>query len=760
MSRQGTTYEDPANERMTSSQSVAMVRGYFVMMAGILGCMVMGFVLMFYSVTLWGMLIGMIVGGVEAAAIVAGLAGYYYVAIMMPISQGSCLSAQCWETPEKVFGSWLVSEQPFTEIPLDEADRIMPVRIPFGEFGKNTKKPEGSEGESDGLEIIEEVRVRCPDEKCVKGDTLILGDNHEIENTQIGSRCLGLNGLGTVTHTFKREYTGQMIRIKAHGLLPVEVTPEHPILVGTFSHKRGTRKCLPNHHIEKLLSIHYKPAKALQPRWINGKRNSEYDCLIIPNLKGATGIHKLDMTTFASASGYKNAITRFKLPTSLPLNEDSAWLLGLYVAEGNYAKNGAVFNLGSHEVEIEKRLLQTIRELGLRSWIAPSPETSRVIYIRSTIIARAFKEWCGNLAAHKQIPEFILLHNDLKIVQAFLDGYLAGDACDDDGYNNHTGGYYVATTVSRLLALQLQLLVVRLGQYATVHINRKVHFGLGECTNLRDQYYVHVRKYPYQNQQFKRANGVVLAPIRQLTQRPYIGAVFNLETSDNTYLVNNVAVHNCQYHFKDFAVDHGQLYHKFPFLQFKTYAYVMTPSSASFQQAVIISPCKIDSLRKITDLIFFKGFPAMASTVFLSLTRVFELDQHSVFGGPVYVVNFSSWHVEITQQLAGFTPAYMIPNQEQIIKILNLWGIREALQLMQQIATLKAQVESLQGSQIDFDKGVEATAAHIRKQEDLMDLFPRRVGMKWLKPKVLALIIGIVIAAIVATYLLATYVFK
>ena len=381
MSRQGITYEDPANDRITSSQSVQMVRGYFLMLGGILGCMVMSFIGLFYAATLFGWLIGMIVGGVEAAGIIAGLAGYYYVAIMMPISQGSNLSAQCWESSSQLFGAWLISEQPLSEIPMDEEERLMPVRIPFGEFGKDVKKPEGSEGESEGLEVIEEVHVRCPNPKC--------------EN-----------------------------------------------------------------------------------------------------------------------------------------------------------------------------------------------------------------------------------------------------------------------------------------------------------------------------------------------------------------------------HFKEFTVDHGQIYHKFPFLQFKTFAYVMTPSNASFQQAVIISPCKIDSLRKITDLIFFKGFPAMASTTFLSLTRVFELDQHSAFGGPVYVVNFSSWHVEITQRLAGFTPAFMIPNQEQIIKILNLWGIREALQLTQQNATLKAQIESLQGSQIDFDKGVEMTAANIRKQEDLMDMFPRRVGMRWLKPKVLALIAATIIGVAVAVYLLTTYVFK
>lgn len=280
MSRQEAVYEDPANERMTSSQSVAMVRGYFVMMAGILSCMVMGFVLMFYSITLWGMLIGMIVGGVEAAAIVAGLAGYYYVGVMMPISQGSCFSVQGWESPSLVHGDWLVSEQPLSEIQMDDDDCLMPVRIPSSKLGKKNKPSQNGEGEEE-LEVIEELRTKSPP--------------------------------------------------------------------------------------------------------------------------------------------------------------------------------------------------------------------------------------CSN----------------------------------------------------------------------------------EKCT--------------------------------------------------------------CERHSMEFPVEYGQIYHKLN-LQFRTYAYVMIPSNASFRQAVIISPCKIDQFRKITDLIFFKGFPAMASTTFLSVTRVFEMDEHSQFGGPVYIVNFSSWHVELAQQLTDSLP--------------------------------------------------------------------------------------------------------
>lgn len=216
----------------------------------------------------------------------------------------------------------------------------------------------------------------------------------------------------------------------------------------------------------------------------------------------------------------------------------------------------------------------------------------------------------------------------------------------------------------------------------------------------------------------------------------------------------------CQYHTVKFRVDYAEIFNKIPELTFETHAYVMTPTNASFKQAVLISLCKIDELRDIQDLIFFKGFPAMASTKFISASRLFEMDQHvPVFGAPLYVISFSSKHVELAQQLAGFTPAFMVPTLEKVVQVYNLWGVREALRLMQQNATLQAQVDSLTGAQIDFNKATEATAANINKQETLMDLTPKRIGTGFLQGKYIALMAAIGISAAIITYLLL-YVIK
>ena len=207
---------------------------------------------------------------------------------------------------------------------------------------------------------------------------------------------------------------------------------------------------------------------------------------------------------------------------------------------------------------------------------------------------------------------------------------------------------------------------------------------------------------------------------------------------------------------KQISLDTGEIYHRLPFLEFETYGYVMTPNPGStpFEKAIIISPCKIDSLRTIRDLIFFKSMPVMARTTYVTLCRVFEMDTGTEFSAPAYVITSSSWHIELTQRLAGFTPAYMVPNMSRIVEIYNMWGITEAMKLKQQLATAKSRIDSLEANQPEFRMALEAGIAHERKQEELIDMFPRTIRTRWLQPKYLVLMAVAVISTIIITYML------
>lgn len=217
----------------------------------------------------------------------------------------------------------------------------------------------------------------------------------------------------------------------------------------------------------------------------------------------------------------------------------------------------------------------------------------------------------------------------------------------------------------------------------------------------------------------------------------------------------------CKFHREEFIAEYGQLYLMYPWLQFKTYAYIITPNpgTAPFRHAVLICPCPLNSLNSIQDLIFYKGFPVTTSTKFVCLSRVFEMDERNeTYGGPCFILSFSSWHVEKAQQLSGFTTAFMVPNRERVIEIYNLWGIKDAETLREQLSTTRARVESLEFQLKDFQGQVFKTAWNIFASYLRTREMPRLSGKSIFSRKsVIAIIIGAVALALIAAYLLHVF---
>ena len=138
------------------------------------------------------------------------------------------------------------------------------------------------------------------------------------------------------------------------------------------------------------------------------------------------------------------------------------------------------------------------------------------------------------------IPEFILLHTDEQLLKSFLAGYMEGD-----GYENKLVSD--AGTVSKLLALQLQLLEARLGMMAHVYTYVSSNSVInGRRIKSGKIYRVITRKINSEHRRsVKVTEKYIYTPIRQLESEPYSGKVFNVDTSDNTYLVSNTITHNC-----------------------------------------------------------------------------------------------------------------------------------------------------------------------------------------------------------------------
>jgi DNA topoisomerase IA/intein/homing endonuclease len=359
---------------------------------------------------------------------------------------------------------------------------------------------------------------------CVRGDTIIPGDYKPISKMDVGDHCIGLIlSDNRVIKKFIREYNGQLIRIKALGLLPIELTPEHPVLTASTTKNSGGGD-------NPLLF--WKPAAFLTPK--DGCKNGDY--LVLPCIRGTININKVSLNKFAGEEVSSQ---------ELPLDEEVLWLLGAYVANGISLGDSVQISINLREPQAVDRIIGAFKKLScsyfiVKRWEEPARKIS--INIHSQILLKAFTEWFGEKDEQKRIPDFILLHENLDLVKAFLEGYEAGSnlkaQCDIDAKNSA-----YATIRSKILALQLQLLYARLGYFLQVYEKRERD---RDEADYNATYTMMLLEPNPKNAEFHVLNGHILTPIIEVESIPYWGLVYNLETSDNTYLVSNAVVHNCQ----------------------------------------------------------------------------------------------------------------------------------------------------------------------------------------------------------------------
>ena len=370
---------------------------------------------------------------------------------------------------------------------------------------------------------------------CVKPDLLLLGDNNAICDARVGESAVGLTGLNRIEERFERDYSGDLIRVKAQGILPFEITPEHPLL--TVSSKSFFPRI-------SFAEPTWKKAGELKPKL--ELQNGDY--LVLPRIDGSICEEQIELRQFTTSHG-ADICKAQSFPLSLTLNYQTSWLLGLYVAEGCILRDTgransiakSQFALSVREVDLVERLEQTIITLGLKPLVRSLGSVTTVL-LQSRILARAFSYLCGIGASNKKIPEVVLFHRDPRILLSFLQGYLEGD-----GSNMRNG--FTAITVSRLLALQLQLLCARLGIPLCITKKEEQSFGYiqGRRVALHHKYRLQATTSAGPRRRMKVFDKYILCPIREVERVWYQGKVYNVRTSDNTYLASNVVVHNCEH---------------------------------------------------------------------------------------------------------------------------------------------------------------------------------------------------------------------
>jgi len=134
------------------------------------------------------------------------------------------------------------------------------------------------------------------------------------------------------------------------------------------------------------------------------------------------------------------------VPVEIPLTEDLAWLLGLYVAEGHCGARQGALTLGLHEggyADRAERALQTT--FGVRTKRLVRPTSLRLSFY-SDVLCLLLRQWCGAGAHAKRVPEF-MFRAPRSVRRAFLMGLFQGD-----GSNSHPANQADYGTVSPRLA--------------------------------------------------------------------------------------------------------------------------------------------------------------------------------------------------------------------------------------------------------------------------------------------------------------------
>jgi len=379
---------------------------------------------------------------------------------------------------------------------------------------------------------------------------LILGSNKNIESLKAGDKVFGNNRLiGRVFDTMERDYDGDLFEINARYILPFRVTDEHPILIAKVvrndnyeAYQKGRRK-------KKTIW------NVVEEKWVEAhqigdyiKENDRYHrwCLKIPRLKDGFNITEWKLRELQSKKDY--------CKESFPINPETAWLMGIYIAEGSTSKGLVQIALGAHEEELVNKAVRIFNDLGYNPSVRIRDDYNVAsVTVCSTALAELFVEKFGKMAHGKQIPLDLLLHPDKKVVFSLLRGYF-----DGDGSLYRDERRIMASTVSKKLALQIQLLLAKLGYTCIIHKanpkndrirNRKVnrlpvYVILITSSKLINKLGYDVEEKIWREYGFVKEDAVYV-PLTKCNKIPYKGKVYNISTTDETFLVSNVVTHNC-----------------------------------------------------------------------------------------------------------------------------------------------------------------------------------------------------------------------
>ena len=391
--------------------------------------------------------------------------------------------------------------------------------------------PEGDINNID-IEKIPEFDILCGGFPCfIEGTKVLTQDGYKnIEDVILDDKLLTHTGkLQRILNLQRKIYNGDLysIKIKYHPTA-ITCTEEHPFYV------REKKCALINNEVVNIFD---------KPQWkkANELTKNDYFGMII------------NTNNLIPEFTFDRVVNKYKVDkVTIKLDKKEHWyMMGYFVGDGwveDTTKNDgrcmckirfAINNKDETEV---LEILGKVLPLTDKQCDSGINKKCKKFGCTNLLWYNIFKMF-GKYAHGKLIPEWVQ-DAPIDFIQEFINGYMKADGCITDN-NCHS-----ITTVSYNLAFGLQRLYLKLGHVFSINKNNRPATTVieGRIVNQRDTYCI--RGYLIKERKFTtfiEDNYVWFAPGDSSKIETNGTPVYNFEVeNDNSYVVENAIVHNCQ----------------------------------------------------------------------------------------------------------------------------------------------------------------------------------------------------------------------
>ncbi|MFQ6013526.1 MAG: DEAD/DEAH box helicase [Thermoplasmata archaeon] len=399
---------------------------------------------------------------------------------------------------------------------------------------------------------------------CLHPDTLITTNRGpvRIANLREGDEVLTHRGrFRKVLGTTRRRFKGKLLEVKADGMVPVRMSPEHRVL-------RNTRYRYGHHGKEG--SWHWMVRG--EPEWVEAKnlrrdKRPEHCEEVLSPVEtpqvaadgGSLAIQIHDQEFVGRnqfGAEFPHPVAR-PVPRKLELDEKTAEIFGLYVAEGFTGRNGVVgFAIATYEDDLTELITDAMsRVFRCVPRIHDDTRHRRRVYCCSRVLATFLDGEFGRGAPSKHFPEE-WLSGPPRVLRALVRGAWRGDGTTDP--ERFALSRY--TTVSPRLAEQMGRMLRRLEYMPSTRVSQpkgmgrhlQYHLALSGTQGRRfmtEVLGVDPQSVFHGNRTYNTKNlldGSFRSPIRRIDEIPYEGNLYNLHVEgDESYVCSFAfAVHN------------------------------------------------------------------------------------------------------------------------------------------------------------------------------------------------------------------------